>query len=228
MAQQTASFIPPLEPVVMCFIGEPRSGKSTLIKSLMRYYATQNYFKFGLVITGSKWNGDFDFIKNDSAVWDGYDEERLKKYFEKLKARAEVLHKKGKKLPKSFVILDDLLGTIANSDWLKSTLARFRHYNVTLMVSAQYAAEAKGCSTLLRSVCDVAFMFPSLMANSVEVLHRAWGGHFKKEQDFKDLMIDTMQEDHRCVLYQKAKKTQEEAYLKFKCTPAPKNFALTF
>jgi len=222
------SFKPPLEPVVIAFIGEPRSGKSTLIKSLMHYYAKAKYFEFGLVITGSKWNGDFDFIKNKHAVWDGYNEDRFKAYVDMLQKRAEVLKESGKKLPKSFVIMDDLLGTIASSDFFKSFLARFRQYNITLMIAAQYAGEAKGCSTLLRSVCDISFMFPSLMANQVEAMHRAWGGWYKKEDDFKQLLQQVKKRDHACLLFQKSKKNKEEAYLDFLCTPAPDDFAMTY
>lgn len=222
------SFTPPLEPVVMAFIGEPRSGKSTLIKSLMHYYAQAKYFKFGLVITGSKWNGDFDFIKNDKAVWDSWDEDRFKEYIDVLTKRAEELKKTNKKLPHSFVIMDDLLGTLASSDFFKSFLARFRQWNITLMIATQYAGEAKGCSTLLRSVCDIAFMFPSMMANQVETMHRAWGGWYKKEDEFKALLMKVKQVDFSCLLFQKKEKEIENAYMMFKCEPAPKNFALMF
>jgi hypothetical protein len=222
------SFKPPLEPVVMAFIGEPKTGKSTLIKSIMHYYAQAKYFKFGLVITGSKWNGDFDFIKNEKAVWDKYDEERFKEYIDVLTKRAEALKKKGKKLPKSFVILDDLLGTLDSSDFFKSFLARYRQWNITLMIASQYAGENKGCSTLLRAVCDIAFMFPVMMANGVEAIHRAWGGWYKKESDFRELLMKVKQVDHACLLFQKQEKEIDKAYLMFKCDEAPKNFALTF
>jgi hypothetical protein len=212
----------------MAFIGEPRSGKSTLIKSLMHYYAKAKHFKFGLVITGSKFNGDFDFIKNEKAVWDGYDEERFKKYFETLKKRAEELHEQNKKMPASFIILDDLLGQIANSDWLRNTLARFRHFGVTVMLAAQYANDAKGCGTLFKSVTDIAYLFPTIMHRGVVGMYDSWGGYYKNPEEFKRVLMKVKQTDHACVLYQKSKKTKEEAYLQFKCTPAPGNFALTF
>lgn len=222
------SFRPPMEPCVMAFIGEPKSGKSTLIKSLMRYYARAKYFKFGLVITGSKWNGDFDFVKNEHAVWDGYDEERFKKYFEKLKSRAEALKEKGKKMPHSFIILDDLLGQLATSDWLQSILARFRHFGVTLMIAAQYANSTKGCSSLFKSLTDVAYMFPTIAHRGVVGMFDSWGGYYKNPEEFKQVLMKVKQTDHACLLFQKSKKSKEEAYLQFKCTPAPENFALNF
>ena len=173
---ESADFTPPLEASVMAFIGEPKSGKSTLIKSIMNFYNKKKYFQFGLCISGNSWNGDYDFLPSKS-VWSKWDEERLKEYLDVLEQRAHLLHKKGKKLPPSFLILDDLLGQIANSDFFKSFLARFRHYNMTVMIAAQYAAEAKGCSTLFRSVCDIAFMFPTLMFNQLEAMKNAWGGY---------------------------------------------------
>jgi len=229
-AKEKVQFVPPTEAAIIALIGEPKSGKSTLIKALMKYYYDIHYFKFGLVITGSFFNGDYDFIVESPAlqVWKKYDEERLMKYFNTLEKRAEKLHQqgKGKKLPPSFIILDDLLGTIQNSDWLKSTLTRFRHYNVTIMVAAQYAAEVKGCGTLFKSITNLSFMFPSHNANQVEAMHRAWGGWYKKENDFRDALIKVQQVDHACLLFQKDKKTLEEAYILFKCSPAPKDFKL--
>ncbi len=146
----------------------------------MHYWAQKKLYKFGLVMTGSKWNGDFDFLP-DTIVWEGYDEEKFEQYLETLKKRAEELKAKGKKLPMSFVIFDDLLGQLSNSDLFKSFISRFRQYNLTLMIATQYAAEGKGCSTVLRACTDVSFMFPSLMANQVDAMHRAWGGWFKSQ-----------------------------------------------
>lgn len=230
VAKRQLQFVPPTEAVIIALIGEPKSGKSTLIKSLMKYYNDINYFKFGLVITGTKFNGDFDFVEESPAlqVWDKYDEERLKKYFSVLEKRANKLHEagKGKKLPPSFLILDDLLGSIDNSPWLKNTLTRFRHYNVTIMLAAQYAAEAKGCGTLFKSVTNLAFMFPSHNANQVEAMHRAWGGWYKKENDFRQAMIQVQQVDYACLLFQKDKKSIDQAYMQFKCSPAPDKFKM--
>lgn len=229
----SAAFTPPMEPAVLCFIGEPRSGKSTLIKSLLHHWAKSGVFKYGLVITGSKFNGDFDFIKNkdgeenDVAVWDGWDEERFNKYTKTLEKRAETLKKKGKKLPRSFLILDDLLAQITG-DAFKSFLSRFRHYQITVLLATQYAAEGKSCSTLLRSITDCAFMFPSMMHNQVDAMFRAWGGYFKNPDELREALMKVKKEDHACLLYQKDKKVKEEAYLRFKCTPAPDDFAISF
>ncbi len=222
------SFVPPMEPCIMAFVGEPKSGKSTLIKSLMHYYAKAKYFQFGLVISGSKWNGDFDFIKNENAVWDGYDEDRFKKYFESLKARAEELHKEGKKMPPSFIILDDLLGQLTISDWLRSMLARFRHFGVTLMLGVQYANDAKGCGSLFKSITNLAFMFPTIQNRGVVGMFDSWGGYYKNSEEFKQVLIKVSHTEHACLLFQKSEKSKEAAYLQLKCTPAPDNFALTF
>ena len=60
----------------------------------MHYYAQKGYFKFGICLTGSKHlNKDFDFLP-DAAVWEDYDEDRLKQYLEVLEQRAMELKKK--------------------------------------------------------------------------------------------------------------------------------------
>lgn len=226
---ETSSFKPPFTAEVFAFIGEPRTGKSTLIKRIMYYYHKHKYFHYGLVISGSSWNGDYDFLPS-KCIWDKWDEDRLKQYIKVLEDRAHELHKnkKGAKLPPSFLILDDLLGQIANSDWFKSFLARFRQYNITVMIAAQYAAEAKGCSTLFRSVCDVAFMFPTMMHNSLEAMKNAWGGYFESLNDFKDAMIQVKTRKHACLVFQKRLNSKEEAYTSLLVEPAPKEFKMTF
>jgi hypothetical protein len=214
------SFILPLEPVVMAFIGEPRSGKSVAIKACMNYWNKKRYFKFGICISGSSWNGDYDFLPS-KALWDKWDEERFKQYIEALEQQAHKLHEKGKKLKPSFVILDDLLGQIANSDFFKSFLARFRQWNITLLLAAQYAAESKGCGTMLRSVCDISFMFPSMMFNQVNAMKNAWGGWYKSFDEFQAALVAVKQRDHACLLFQKKMKTKEEAYISLLVKPAP-------
>lgn len=226
---ETSSFTPPLEAVCMAFIGEPRSGKSTLIKKVMQYYATRKYFHFGLVISGSAWNGDYDFLPSKS-VWSEWNEDKLKHYLSILEERAHMLHKKkkGGKLPPSFLVLDDLLGQINNSDFFKSFLSRYRQYNITVMIAAQYAAEAKGCSTLFRSVCDVAFLFPTLMHNSLEAMFKAFGGYYKSLDEFKEVMKEVKSRPHACLVFQKKKTSRETAYISLLCDPAPKSFKMKF
>ena len=220
------SFLPPLEPTVMSFIGEPKSGKSTLIKACMHYYAKKKYFRFGLCISGSSWNGDYDFLPQ-VALWDKWDEQRFKEYIDRLEARARELKKQNKKLPPSFVIFDDLLGQLANSDWVKSFFSRYRQYNITCLLANQYAGESKGCSTLLRSVTEIAFMFPSMMQNQLDAMKGAWGGYFKTDAEFKSAMIDVKKRKYACMVYQKSGNSKKECYMSFLVTPAP-DFKMKF
>lgn len=222
-------FVPPLEPQIYCLIGEPKSGKSTLIKSLLYYYAQAGYMKWVTVISGSLFNSDFDFIENKKCLWDGYDEERFRKYFETLQHRANELKKEGKKLPKSILILDDLLGELAsNADFFKSVIVRFRHFGVTVIIASQYCADARACSTVLRSCTNIACLWPSIQHNQIESMWRSFGGYYKKLNDFSDVLKEIKKDKYACLLYQKEKDTPEEAYIKFRATPAPADFTLKF
>jgi ABC-type dipeptide/oligopeptide/nickel transport system ATPase component len=211
----------------MVFVGEPRSGKSTLIKAVMQYYAKKKYFQFGICITGSKDNGDYTFLP-DKAVWDNWNEDRFKEYIGVLDARKAVLNKKNKKLPPSFIIFDDLIGLLKTSDFYKSFLSRFRHYNVTVLLATQYTADAQTCSTLLRSVCDIAFMFPSMMENQLISMHKAWGMYYKKFHLFQDVMIKVKERKFACLLYQKKFNSIETCYKSFLCKPAAEDFKMNF
>jgi ABC-type dipeptide/oligopeptide/nickel transport system ATPase component len=221
------TFNPPLKPVIINLVGEPESGKSTAIKALMHYYAKKKYFKFGICITGSAWNGDFDFLPK-KAVWEGYDEDRFKAYIDVLEKRAIALHKQKKTLPPSFIILDDLLGEVDNSPWFRSLLYRFRQYKLTIFFSAQYAPDSKGSCTAMRACTNIAFMFPSTMKNQVEAMFRAWGGYFDNEEEFKRALIQVERRQYACLLFQKGMKEKKKAYMSFKVNPPPENFKIKF
>ena len=226
-AIESCNFTPPLEPTVMVFVGEPKLGKITLIKAIMQYYTKKKYFKFGLCMTGSMWNKDYDFLPK-KAVWDGWDEERFKNYIGVLEERASKLADTDKKLPPSFIILDDLLGKMSASECFKSFLSRFRHYNITVLLAVQYVSDAKACSTVLRAVCELAFMFPSIMDNQIDAMHRSWGGYYKNSEEFKQAIIMVKKRPYACLLFQKKYNSKETAYKSFLCKPALKDYKVNF
>ena len=57
---------------------------------------------------------------------------------------------------------------------------------------------------------------------------RSFGGYYKKLDDFANVLKVIKKDKYACLLYQKEKDNAEEAYIKFKATPAPENFTLKF
>lgn len=225
----STKFIPPTdEPKIMALIGEPHSGKSVLLKSIMHYYAKRKYFKYGIVITGSKFNGDYDGWLPESAVWDGYDEERLKQYLKVLEDRATQLKKTGQKLPNSFIILDDLCGQLSKSDWFTTFITRFRHYGITLMIASQYPSDAKSFCTMLRSFTDIAFMFPNLQSHYIKGFYLAWGGYFDNIEEMKNTLAQVKQTRYASLLFRKQFSSKETAYLQYLAKPVTEDFRMVF
>lgn len=220
------TFSPPLEASVMVFVGMPRAGKSVLVKSIMHYYDQQHYFAYGICISGSAFNGDYDYLPS-KALWAGWDEERLKQYIKVLELRAYELKKQKKKLPPSFIIFDDLLGELSNSNFVRNLFSIFRHYNLTLM-SCMQTPTGQHCSTVFRSLVDYAFMFPSSMQSVCDALQASWGPHFKNGNEMKDVLMEIKKTKYTCLLYRKDFNTKEACNRSFRCTPAPDKFKMKF
>ena len=94
-----------VHPFSVGIFGIPGSGKSHLLKYLM--YNTRKLFNLVIVITGTKYNGFFDFVNKDFVH--EYSDELINRILEittKWKAQ--------KKDFKTLVVFDDVLGTTIN------------------------------------------------------------------------------------------------------------------
>jgi hypothetical protein len=68
-------------PHFVTFLGRPKQGKSHCMRWLLSQALSKKVFKFGIVFTNTKTNGDYDFI-DDKYVIQGYDENILQTYLD--------------------------------------------------------------------------------------------------------------------------------------------------
>ena len=68
-------------------------------------------YKFGIVMTGSKFNNDYKYLPQDY-VFEGVDHEELDNYLEAL----EEMKEESDYIPPSFVCFDDLVGILSKFD----------------------------------------------------------------------------------------------------------------
>lgn len=126
------------DPNIFLFIGKMRSGKTYAVRSLVEEMCvTRKLWKFGLVIVRSKFNHDYDYIKNDKYVIEDYKEETLQKYVNGLRDRVKEVGKPN--MPHNFIVLDDMLGNInLYSPFMQNWIISFRHTNTSVIFTSQF------------------------------------------------------------------------------------------
>lgn len=179
---------------LLLFVGKSHSGKSFLVKHLLTELLSRKVFDFGICFCQTaELSNDYDFLPEDSIV-EGYDEKKLIKYLASLKKYAK---EKGH-LPKTFLIMDDILGDLRNSKVCKKFMSSFRHYNITLFICTQFANYV---STLTREQINHAFIFRVKSEQGREAIYKAIGGNCETEDKFYEILDDATKEKYRCLLY---------------------------
>jgi hypothetical protein len=209
------------EPNVYCFIGKPKSGKSYMIKSLIKQLSEAKYFAWGVCITSTNFTDDYNYIPKES-LWE-YDESRLAKYVTHLQEMTTE-----KKIHPNFMILDDLLGKINTSTpfWI-NFLSTFRKTQTSLFFASQYLQAKGGSSTLMREIADFSFCFRTMQLNSIKGLYNAFGQMFDTEDKFKAALMDATKEKHHVLCYKNGFDTIEDSYSEFFVDPV-EDFKLKF
>lgn len=213
----------PLTPNIFVLIAKPGSGKSYLIKHIMYQYAKQNYFKNAIVFSSTaEINDDYDYLPEDKLML--YDEDTLMKYVDKLRD----YRKKNKKLPPpSCIIIDDSLGSVNfYTPKFSNFLACYRHYNLTIILSAQYLM-GYGSSTLIRESTTCAFMFNTTFNKSIKGLYESYGQMFDSYDEFYHYFKQITSQKFHVMMYLGGQKDKENTYFDFICPETPP-FKLNF
>ena len=185
-------------PGLVLFVGRSKSGKTYLLKYMIQFYSRhKKIFNFGLVLTGSKYNHEYDFLPKN-AVHE-YDEELLNSYINSLKKKKDEAG--GGKLPASFLVLDDCLGLVTQSSAWRNLISTYRHLNITIFLSVQYL-RTDASSTLVREQASVVCAFKSTNINTIKTLYDYFGSDiYDKLADFRTRFSEATDERHTCLLY---------------------------
>src|SRR6185312_16833827 len=94
--------------------GTSKSGKSWLIKYLLKTWCQQKKFQAGLVFTGTKFNGDYTSFLPNEYVLDGFNQKVLLKFMDTLKkldkrTQEQIDNGAPCMIPHTFVVFDDIL-----------------------------------------------------------------------------------------------------------------------
>jgi len=204
------------EPNFILTIGKPKQGKSYMVRYFLHYGLSSNIFKFGIVFQGSaEMNSDYSSFLPKKAVVT-YSEDKLKRYIEQLTAHKKKLMSEGKEdqMPRSFIVLDDILGQLSRSDYTTHFFSLYRHLNITVFLNSQYIS-SNASSTICRNIASFAFFFRSSNASSTKTIHEWFGNTSGLDlKEFKTYFNRTTAEPFTCMLYIDGENTAENNYLK--------------
>jgi predicted ATPase len=211
----TAPILKNTKAVQMMICGAKRSGKSTLILSLLsssKLY--KNYFGNIFMISPStsdgKMKGLIDEIRKADNFFTELNEMNIQTILERIETEQNAVKMKEKKLKKklppiyNLLILDDVMADLPRGfkkNKITSLFMNARHYNLSTMIVSQVY---KGIPAQVRKQTDMIYTFP-LVKKEIEALQEDWDvpdeiieRAFDDESDHPFLTVNVISKHHPC------------------------------
>lgn len=195
------------------FIGKPGTGKSTLIKYILK--SKSNLIPVALVMNGTEESTGFysDKLFPPLFVYDEYNEKIVNNFVERQQLAKERLTN-----PWGLMLLDDCTDekNVFKSNIQNAIFKNGRHWKMLYMLSLQYSVDLPPA---LRTCVDGAFIFKETNEKNLKNLYENYAGVFPTMKIFKTYMekitgnytalyIDSqnqsVKEWHECVYFIKA------------------------
>lgn len=200
------------KPSVFLFVGKPRRGKSHFLKYLFHSnllspeVKKENKYNYGLVFcAGSslvEYKGGFSptgekikpLIPSNFCI-EGYQEEKLFEFLDHLQS----LHQKNKKLPRGFIIFDDLVGLLnASNKSFMNFITCYRKYNLDVYISIQYL---KAIPPTIRECISFSFVFNTKHQISLKNIYESFASDFDSFDAFTKQFKKQTIEPHSCMCF---------------------------
>ena len=203
-------------PQICVFLGKPKRGKSWALRHTILKHSVDKpkIFKYGIVFTRTKFNGDYDWLPDDY-VYPDYDPMILQQYLDGLKELDP------KDIEPSFIIFDDIQGVLNSNDPVLTSLnACHRHFKISIFYCFQYIY-GRGSTPVLRECTTYAFLFNSKGKRTLEALYENFGQLFDSFDEFKEYYLACTKEPYTAMLYIQDIDSKEDNYFQYKA-PSPK------
>ena len=203
-------------PQICVFLGKPKQGKSWALRwALLKNTVDKKIFKYGIVFTRTKFNGDYSYLP-DEYVYENYDPMMLQQYLDGLKQLNP------EDLQPSFIIFDDIQGILSSNDQiLTSLVACHRHFKISVFFCFQYIY-GHGSTPVLRECTTMSFLFNSKGERTLRALYENFGQLFDSFNQFKEYFLACTSEKHTAMLYIQDIDNKEDNYFQFKAPPPKK------
>jgi hypothetical protein len=203
--------------ITFIMVGKSFRGKSHFLRYLLIDRLSSKKLKFGLVFTSTKWNNDYTGFLPDNRIYEGYNEDVLKRYYENLK---KIKREKGDVEP-NFIVFDDLVGILNGTDFFNNFITTCRHLNMSVFIAVQYVAK-KGISTVVRQQTTHCLMFKSSNKNNTMHLYDAYGQLFDSFKEFKNHFDCITRDKYVGMLYLENEDDIDKNYVPIRAPP-PEN-----
>ena len=202
-------------PQICVFLGKPKKGKSWALRhTVLKNTIDNKIFKYGIVFTRTKFNGDYNWLPDDY-VYEDYEPMILQQYLDGLK------NLNPDDLQPSFIIFDDIQGVLSGNDPVLTSLnACHRHFKISIFYCFQYIY-GRGSTPVLRECTTLAFLFNSKGKRTLEALYENFGQLFDSFNEFKDYYLQCTKPKYTAMLYIQDVDNKDENYLQYKA-PSPK------
>jgi GTPase SAR1 family protein len=213
VVDKTAPVLKNTKAVQMMIVGAKRSGKSTLILSLLssaKLY--KNYFHNIYMISPSTSDGKMlpliRELEGQGKFYKELTEGNIEKILNEIKAEQDALKMKEKKLKKklppihNLLILDDVMADLPRSfkkNKITSLFMNARHYSLSTMIVSQVY---KGVPAQVRKQTDVIYTFPVVkkekeaMIEDWDIPHEIFDAAFEDESDHPFLTVNVVSKQH--------------------------------
>lgn len=203
------------KPFFMIINGKSGSGKSNLLRYIMRELTIHNKFDYGVVFSNTAWEGSFNYVP-EKYIFEDFNEDVIKNI---LKLQKQLMSKNVNK--RVFIILDDCCSENEfQSSIMKKLAIQARHYGVTTLITTQHCNLVP---VVLRCNSNYNCFFNiGLGTREMRGVYEAYGQKFKSYDDFKKFYYDNT-ENYKFIMYN----NNVDMYKVFRCHENIPKFKIT-
>jgi len=168
-------------PSIVLAVGYCASGKSTALKYTIQTIET---FDFYIIISNTaQFNNDWDFIKSFERPFRIYNGSKINEIIHMVLAIQEKNLKAGK-VSSVALVLDDILGSLNNSDIFKKLVSCYRHFKISVFMTTQFC---NGSTTMVRELSSYIFCFDQRSEQSKKAIFQSYFNDVPTFNDFKKI-----------------------------------------
>lgn len=180
-------------PSLILLCASPGAGKSYMIRYLLTTMCKRGKFNYGIIITGTDFDGEYSNIIDDQYIYSGWDEQLIQDVMDMQ------INAGGMNAPPMFIVLDDCLGMVdfSSTVWVE-LVSRHRHYNITPIIAVQHLLGIK--SPLTYNCARYCIMFKQTSEKAIKTLYSYFGQCFNTWKEFRTY-LDANTKDYATLVY---------------------------
>ena len=187
-------------PFSMGILGSSTAGKTYCIKYLLRYY--RNSYKFCVVISPTFFNGNYDFLQREGINHKMQAPVDLDRQITVLMKKQKYYKNRGEYMP-LILVIDDCAGELRMSKKITNFISTARHYEISIIFVAQYAADLP---PRLRELTYYGVIFDQNTQRSLKAVYESYFQHIGSFKEFMEYFKKELAHKHSFFFIDRLKK----------------------